>query len=306
MVERRPLLDAACHVLLLLGVILSLAPLYMAFVSATLTIPETQELPPRLLPGDQLLTNIATAWGTGHFARAFLNSALVAAGITVGKIAVSMIAAFAITYFRFPFRMTAFWLIFVSLMVPVEVRIVPTYESVANLALPLQWLADSLGVADGLAALLGHTVTIDLQWSLLDSYAGLILPLTASATATFLFRQFFLTVPDTLLEAARMDGAGPLGFFWTILLPLSRANMAALAIILFLASWNQYLWPLLFTTSKDMATAIIALKDLIPTSDMVPAWNVAMAGALLTVLPPIAVVLVLQRWFVQGLINGDR
>lgn len=306
MVERRPWLDITCHALLLFGVILSLAPIYMAFVSATLTIPETQALPPRLLPGTQLFDNIATAWGTGHFARAFLNSALVAVGITVGKIAMSMIAAFAITYFRFPFRMTAFWLIFVSLMVPVEVRIVPTYESVANLALPLQWLAETFGAAEMLSGLVGHTVQIELQWSLLDSYAGLILPLTASATATFLFRQFFLTVPDELLEAARMDGAGPLGFFWTILLPLSRANMAALAIILFLAGWNQYLWPLLFTTSKDMATAIIALKDLIPTSDMVPAWNVAMAGALLTVLPPLAVVLVLQRWFVQGLINGDR
>jgi sn-glycerol 3-phosphate transport system permease protein len=306
MVERRPLLDTACHVLLLLGVVLSLAPIYMAFVSATLTIPETQEIPPRLLPGTELLDNLATAWGTGQFARAFVNSAIVALGITVGKIAVSMLAAFAITYFRFPFRMTAFWLIFLSLMVPVEVRIVPTYESVANLALPLQWLAETLGLGPLLSEIVGHSVTIDLQWSLLDSYAGLILPLTASATATFLFRQFFLTVPDELLEAARMDGAGALGFFWTILLPLSRANMAALAIILFLAGWNQYLWPLLFTTSKDMATAVIALKDLIPTSDMIPAWNVAMAGALLTVLPPLIVVVGLQRWFVQGLINGDR
>jgi sn-glycerol 3-phosphate transport system permease protein len=278
----------------------------MAFVSATLTIPETQEIPPRLLPGTELLDNLATAWGTGQFARAFVNSAIVALGITVGKIAVSMLAAFAITYFRFPFRMTAFWLIFLSLMVPVEVRIVPTYESVANLALPLQWLAETLGLGPLLSEIVGHSVTIDLQWSLLDSYAGLILPLTASATATFLFRQFFLTVPDELLEAARMDGAGALGFFWTILLPLSRANMAALAIILFLAGWNQYLWPLLFTTSKDMATAVIALKDLIPTSDMIPAWNVAMAGALLTVLPPLIVVVGLQRWFVQGLINGDR
>ncbi|MBS0550807.1 MAG: ABC transporter permease subunit, partial [Proteobacteria bacterium] len=215
-------------------------------------------------------------------------------GIAVGKIAVSLLSAFAITYFRFRFRMLAFWAIFVSLMLPVEVRILPTYEAVANVALPLQWLADLAGIE------------VTLEWNMMNSYGGLILPLIASATATFLFRQFFLTVPEELCEAARIDGCSPLRFFRSILLPLSMSNMAALAIILFLYGWNQYLWPLLFTTDKDMATAVIGLKNLIPQADMEPAWNIAMNAALLVMLPPVIVVVALQRWLVRGLVDSGK
>jgi sn-glycerol 3-phosphate transport system permease protein len=202
--------------------------------------------------------------------------------------------------------MTAFWLIFMSLMLPVEVRISPTYEAVANAALPLQWLVDMLHLSSLWTAWSGHQVDIRLEWNMVNTYSGLILPLIASASATFLFRQFFLTVPDELCEATRIDGASPMQFFWTILLPLSRSNIAALAIILFLYGWNQYLWPLLFTTDKDMATAVIGLKQLIPRADSEPAWNIAMSAALLTMLPPVIVVTLLQRSFVKGLIDSSK
>lgn len=294
MVERTPILNGICHAILLVGVAAVCVPLYLAFVAGSLTIDQVQEVPLPWLPGDQFLANLNTAWTKGNFQRLFVNSFIVAGGITVGKIAVSLLSAFAITYFRFPFRMTAFWLIFMSLMLPIEVRISPTYESVANAALPLQWIADLLHLE------------FTVEWNMVNTYPGLILPLIASASATFLFRQFFLTVPDELCEAARLDGASPMKFFWTILLPLSRSNMVALAIILFLYGWNQYLWPLLFTTDKDMATAVIGLKNLIPRSDSQPAWNVAMSAALLTMLPPVVVVVALQRSFVKGLVDSSK
>ena len=294
MVERSPVLDAACHALLLVGVAAVCVPLYLAFVAGSLTIEQVQQVPLPWLPGGEFLANVRTAWDKADFQRLFFNSFVVAIGITVGKIGVSLLSAFAITYFRFRFRMTAFWLIFVSLMLPIEVRISPTYEAVANAALPLQWLAD-----------LAH-LNVHVEWNMVNTYPGLILPLIASASATFLFRQFFLTVPDELCEAARLDGASPMRFFFTVLLPLSRSNIVALAIILFLYGWNQYLWPLLFTTDKDMATAVIGLKHLIPRADTQPAWNVAMAAALLTMLPPVIVVAVLQRSFVKGLVDSSK
>ncbi|MBJ2157294.1 ABC transporter permease subunit [Variovorax sp. IB41] len=306
MVERAPVLDAVCHAILLVGVACVCVPLYLAFVAGSLTIGEVQQVPLPWLPGDQFVQNLRTAWTQANFGRLFLNSFIVALGITVGKIAVSLLSAFAITYFRFRFRMTAFWLIFVSLMLPIEVRISPTYESVANAALPVQWLVETLHLSQLWNAVTGHSIDIQLSWNMVDTYPGLILPLIASASATFLFRQFFLTVPDELCEAARIDGASPMHFFWTILLPLSRSNIAALAIILFLYGWNQYLWPLLFTTDKDMATAVIGLKHLIPRADSQPAWNVAMSAALLTMLPPILVVVALQRSFVKGLVDSSK
>jgi sn-glycerol 3-phosphate transport system permease protein len=294
MVERTPILNGLCHAILLVGVAFVLVPLYLAYVAGSLTIEQVQQVPLPWVPGNEFMENLGAAWTKGHFQRLFINSFIVAGGITIGKIAVSLLSAFAITYFRFPFRMTAFWLIFVSLMLPIEVRISPTYESVANAALPLQWIADAMHLE------------VHLEWNLVNTYPGLILPLLASASATFLFRQFFLTVPDELCEAARLDGASPMHFFWTVLLPLSRSNMVALAIILFLYGWNQYLWPLLFTTEADMGTAVIGLAHLIPRSDSQPAWNVAMAAALLTMLPPVIVVAVLQRSFVKGLVDSSK
>jgi len=294
MVERTRTLDIACHGLLILGGLLVCLPIYFAFVVGSHTVGDVLAVPPPWLPGDRFFENAATAWQKGNLGRLLFNSLVVAIGITVGKIAVSLLSAFAISYFRFRYRMTAFWLIFVSLMLPVEVRILPTYEAVTNVALPLQWLFDWLGFE------------VTLEWNMMNSYGGLILPLIASATATFLFRQFFLTVPEELCEAARIDGASPLHFFRHVLLPLSVSNMVAMSIILFLYGWNQYLWPLLFTTDKDMATAVIGLKHLIPQSDAEPAWNVAMNAALLVMLPPALVVVALQRWLVKGLVDSGK
>ena len=306
MVERSPVLNMVCHAILIAGALMVCVPLYFAFVAGSLTVAEVQKVPLPWLPGGQFFDNLQLAWSKGNFSRTFANSIIVALGITAGKIAVSLLSAFAITYFRFRYRMLAFWLIFMSLMLPIEVRIVPTFEAVANAALPLQWLLETLHVAEIWTWISGHEVAIALEWNMVNTYPGLILPLIASATATFLFRQFFLTIPEELCEAARLDGASPMHFFWSILLPLSVPNMVALAIILFLFGWNQYLWPLLFTTDKDMATAVIALKGLIPRSDSEPAWNIAMSGALLTMLPPVLVVLLLQRWFIKGLVDSSK
>jgi sn-glycerol 3-phosphate transport system permease protein len=294
--ERTPILDAVCHLILLVGTALVCLPIYFVFVTGSLSQPEIMRVPMSWLPGNQFFANMQTVLSSANFGQLLLNSFIIATGITVGKLAVSVIAAFAITYFRFPFRMTVFWLIFMSLMLPIEVRIVPTYESAANVALPLNILGSWLGVQ----------ALVDLDWNLVNTYSGLILPLIASATATFLFRQFFLTVPDELCEAARIDGATPWQFFRLILLPLSRSNIVALAIILFLMGWNQYLWPLLLTTEPAMANAVIGLKKLMPQSDSLPTWHLLMNAAFLTMLPPTLVILILQRWFVKGLVDSGK
>jgi sn-glycerol 3-phosphate transport system permease protein len=294
--ERAPVIDAACHLILLMGAALVCLPIYFVFVTGSLSQAEIMRVPMSWLPGDQFLANMQTVLSNANFGQLLLNSFIIATGITVGKLAVSVIAAFAVTYFRFPFRMTAFWLIFMSLMLPIEVRIVPTYESAANVALPLNILGSWLGIK----------ALVDLDWNLVNTYSGLILPLIASATATFLFRQFFLTIPDELCEAARIDGATPWQFFRLILLPLSRSNIVALAIILFLMGWNQYLWPLLLTTEPAMANAVIGLKKLMPQSDSLPTWHLLMNAAFLTMLPPTLVILILQRWFVKGLVDSGK
>ncbi|MBD3844356.1 sn-glycerol 3-phosphate transport system permease protein [Bosea sp. OAE752] len=294
--ERTPVIDALCHLILLVGAALVCLPIYFVFVTGSLSQQEIMRVPMSWLPGSQFLANMQTVLSNANFGRLLLNSFIIAIGITVGKLAVSVIAAFAVTYFRFPFRMTAFWLIFMSLMLPIEVRIVPTYESAANVALPLNILGSWLGIK----------ALVDLDWNLVNTYSGLILPLIASATATFLFRQFFLTIPDELCEAARIDGATPWQFFRLILLPLSRSNIVALAIILFLMGWNQYLWPLLLTTEPAMANAVIGLKKLMPQGDSLPTWHLLMNAAFLTMLPPTLVILILQRWFVKGLVDSGK
>ncbi|MGN6096461.1 MAG: ABC transporter permease subunit [Bosea sp. (in: a-proteobacteria)] len=294
--ERTPVIDALCHLILLVGAALVCLPIYFVFVTGSLSQAEIMRIPMSWLPGSQFIANMQTVLSNANFGRLLLNSFIIATGITVGKLAVSVIAAFAVTYFRFPFRMTAFWLIFMSLMLPIEVRIVPTYESAANVALPLNIFGSWLGIQ----------ALVDLDWNLVNTYSGLILPLIASATATFLFRQFFLTIPDELCEAARIDGATPWQFFRLILLPLSRSNIVALAIILFLMGWNQYLWPLLLTTEPAMANAVIGLKKLMPQSDSLPTWHLLMNAAFLTMLPPTLVILILQRWFVKGLVDSGK
>jgi sn-glycerol 3-phosphate transport system permease protein len=272
----RPWGRLAVHGLLCLAVVVIAFPLYYAFIISTQDVTEVVERPPRLLPSGHLVENYLAAWEKSGMGRLLLNSLIVALAIAVGKIAISMLSAFAIVYFRFRGRTLVFWLIFITLMLPIPVRILPTYEVIGNLG----WL---------------------------NSYAGLTVPLMASATATFLFRQFYLTVPNELAEAAQLDGAGPLRFLWSFLLPLSWANIAALFVVLFIYGWNEYFWPLLITTTQDMRTVVIGLEMLIPRSGTeLPTWNLIMAGAMMALLPPVAVIIVMQRWFVKGLIETEK
>ncbi|MDJ0956693.1 MAG: sn-glycerol-3-phosphate ABC transporter permease UgpE [Arenicellales bacterium] len=278
MVEKRGQGYWLTHVTLITGVLIIFFPIYLAFVASTVTQPEIVKPPMPLLPGDHFLENYREALVSGINApvwRMLLNSTLMALGIALGKIIISLLSAFAIVYFRFPAKQFFFWLIFLTLMLPVEVRIVPTYEVVAN-------------------------------FGMLNSYSGLILPLIASATATFLFRQFFLTVPDELAEAARVDGAKSMRFFIDILLPMSRTNIAALFVILFIYGWNQYLWPLLVTTDPQMNTIVMGIKQMFPSGDDIANWPVIMATAMLAMLPPITVVLFMQKLFIKGLIETEK
>ncbi|APS32591.1 MULTISPECIES: sn-glycerol-3-phosphate ABC transporter permease UgpE [Serratia] len=281
MIENRRGLDIFSHVMLIIGVLVVLFPLYVAFVAATLDDKQVFQVPMTLVPGGHLWENIRNIWqgGVGNlkvpFSLLLLNSVIMALAITFGKIAVSVLSAYAIVYFRFPLRSLFFWLIFLTLMLPVEVRIFPTVEVISNL-------------------------------NLLDSYTGLTLPLMASATATFLLRQFFMTLPDELLEAARIDGAGPMRFFWDIVLPLSKTNLAALFVITFIYGWNQYQWPILITSDASMGTAVAGIKSMISTSGAPTQWNQVMAAMILTLLPPLAVVLLMQRWFVRGLVDSEK
>jgi len=282
MVENRPWLDFLAHAILLTGVVLVAFPLYVTFVASTLTYDQIVTVPMPLLPGDQLLENYSQVLRAGStkgsaapVSTMLLNSLVMAVCIAVGKIAISILSAFAIVYFRFPLRRFFFWMIFVTLMLPIEVRIIPTFKVASDL-------------------------------NLLDTYAGLTLPLIASATATFLFRQFFLTIPDELAEAARMDGAGPLRFFRDVVLPLSKTNVAALFVILFIFGWNQYLWPLLITGSESMYTVVIGIKRMISMGDAANDWNLIMATAMLALLPPALVVVLMQKWFVKGLVETEK
>ena len=282
MVEHRPVGTALSHLVLIAGVAIVALPLYVAFVASTLSFDQVTSVPMQMTPGTHLLDNYgavllhgSTAGARAPVGQMMFNSLVMALAIAIGKIVISMLSAFAIVYFRFPLRRTFFWMIFVTLMLPVEVRILPTYQVVANL-------------------------------HLVDTYAGLTLPLIASATATFLFRQFFLTVPDELAEAARIDGAGPMRFFVDILLPLSRTSIAALFVIMFIYGWNQYLWPLLVTTSEDMYTVVIGIKRMVAGGDTLIEWQFVMATAMLALLPPALVVLVMQRWFVKGLVESEK
>ena len=282
MVENRPVADFFAHAVLLLGVVVVAFPLWVTFVASTLTYDQIVTVPMPLLPGDQLVENYSqvlragsTKGSSAPVSAMLVNSFVMAITIALGKIVISILSAFAIVYFRFPLRNFFFWMIFVTLMLPIEVRIIPTFK-----------VASDLG--------------------LLDSYVGLTLPLIASATATFLFRQFFLTIPDELAEAARMDGAGPLRFFWDVVLPLSKTSMAALFVILFILGWNQYLWPLLITSQESMYTVVIGIKRMISGGDAATEWNLVMATAMLALLPPALVVVLMQKWFVKGLVETEK
>lgn len=304
MVERTPILNFITHLVLFLGFVLAVAPFVIVAIAASHNLKDVNDVPMSLLPGGDFWVNIKTAWTTANLGPKLLNSFIMAAGVAAGKVIISALTAFSIVYFRYPGRTFIFWLIFVTLMLPLEVRIVPTYAVVANVLSPYQTILDVTGLTWLIERVSGVQVALNL--GLLNSYSGLILPLIATATGTFLYRQFFLTVPDELTEAARMDGAGALRFFIDILLPLSRTNMAALGTIMFLWAWNQYLWPLLVTTDQSHATAVTELKQLIPNVGGIPEWNIAMAGTLIVMLPPLIVVVAMQRWFVRGLIATEK
>jgi sn-glycerol 3-phosphate transport system permease protein len=304
MIERTPVLDAVTHTILALGFVVAVAPFVVVGIAASHDLFHVNLVPMPLLPGGHFVENMTAAWIRADLGVKLLNSLIFALGVAFGKVIVSALTAYAIVYFRFPGRHLLFWAIFVTLMLPLEVRIVPTYAVAANVLGPWQGVLDILGITWIAEHFAG--VRLDLQFGLLNSYAGLILPLVATATGTFLYRQFFLTVPDELAEAAKMDGAGPIRFFFDVLLPLSRNNIAALATIMFLWAWNQYLWPLLVTTDPSHATAVIELKRLIPNEGGIPEWNIAMAGTLIVMLPTLLVVVVMQRWFVRGLVATEK
>jgi sn-glycerol 3-phosphate transport system permease protein len=281
-VENRPWLTFFSHAILILGVLAVAFPLWVTFVASTHTLEAIMQVPMPLLPGDQLVENYAQVLSAGStkgskaaVTQMLINSTVMALVIPLGKMAISVISAFAIVYFRFPFRMFFFWMIFVTLMLPVEVRIIPTLQVITDLKLN-------------------------------NTYAGLTIPLIASATATFLFRQFFMTIPDELAEAARVDGASPMRFFWDVLLPLSKTTMAALFVIQFIYGWNQYLWPLLVATDESMYTTVIGIKRMIVGSDSANEWNLIMATAILAMLPPALVVMLMQKWFVKGLVETEK
>ncbi len=270
------------HAVLIAGLVLVLFPIYVAFDASTHELPDILEAPMTLVPGSRLIANFTEALAAGTAKTSgepvtgmLFNSLVMALAIAAGKIAISLPSAYAVVFFRFPLRRLCFWSIFVTLMLPVEVRIIPTYQIASDL-------------------------------SLIDNYAGLTLPLVASATATLLFRQFFLTIPDELVEAAKIDGAGPWRFLVDTVIPLSRTNIAALFVILFIYGWNQYLWPLLITNSPRMTTIVIGIRQMIGNGDTETEWHIVMATALLAILPPVAVVLLMQRWFVRGLVEAEK
>ncbi len=285
MIERRPLATFLSHLTLIIGVVVIGFPLYLTFIASTHTAEAiVQNVPMPMLPGDNMLESYRLALFGGQartgatlppVAPMLVVSLISALVIAIGKIAISLLSAFAVVYFRFPLRGLVFWMIFVPLMLPVEVRILPTYKVVSDLGM-------------------------------LNTYAGLTIPLIASATATFLFRQFFLTVPDELVEAARIDGAGPMRFFQDVLLPLSTTSIAALFVIQFIYGWNQYLWPLLMTTKEDMYPVVMGIKRLLATSDAATEWNAVMATAMRAMIPPALVVVLMQKWFVKGLVDSEK
>jgi len=304
MVERTPILDILTQFFLFIALLAALAPFGIVAIAATHDLRTVNQVPMPLIPGHDLAKNIVEAWARADLGRKIVNSILFAGGVAAGKVIIAGLSAFSLVFFRYGGRVLIFWLIFITLMLPLEVRIVPTYAVAANVLSPYQTLLDLVGISWLIERV--TTVRISLQWGLLNTYTGLILPLIATATGTFLYRQFFRTIPDELVEAAKMDGAGALRFLKDILVPLSKTNMAALATIMFVWAWNQYLWPLLVTTDAAHGTAVMELKELIPGSFGIPDWNVAMAGTLVIMLPPLVVVVLMQRWFVRGLIATEK
>ena len=295
MIQRTPYADAFTYGLMALGFLLLIGPFAVIVAGASQTVQQVNAVPFNFLPQNQLIANMTAAWTRADLGTAMLNSFIMATLVTFGKVALSALTAFSIVFFRTPLKHFFFWIVFITLMLPLEVRVVPTYAVAADLFEPIRLL---------IAWVTG--ITVSIEWNLLNSYAGLTLPLVATATGTFLYRQFFLTLPDELAEAARMDGSCPVRFFIDMLLPLSRTNMLALTTIMFVYGWNQYLWPLLMITDPAYRTTMMSLVSLLPAENGTPDWNVTLAGSLIIMLPPLLVVAVLQRWFVRGLVASEK
>ncbi|MBO0128765.1 ABC transporter permease subunit [Agrobacterium tumefaciens] len=294
MIQRTPYADALTYILMVAGFLLLIGPFVVIIAGASQTITQVNSVPFNFMPQGEFFANAETAWKRANLGNALWNSMIMATLVTIGKVALSACTAFAIVFFRSPLKHLFFWTVFITLMLPLEVRVVPTYSVAADLFQPFR----------SILGLFGIEVTV--EWNLLNSYAGLTLPLVATATGTFLYRQFFMTIPDELAEAARMDGSGAIRFFVEMLLPLSRTNMAALTTIMFVYAWNQYLWPLLMVTDPSYKTVMMSLRALLPAEDGTPDWNVTLAGSLIIITPPLLVVAFLQRWFVRGLVSSDK
>lgn len=297
MIERTPITNFFMQVFLALALITILLPFWVVLAAASHDFVTVNKVPMPLWLGNNLWENLNQAWIIGNFGHAIANSFISAIAVTVGKVGLASITAFSIVFFQYRGRMLVFWLVFATLMLPLEVRIVPTYAVAANVLGPFQSMLNAIGISVALP-----------EWNLLNTYSGLVLPLIATATGTFLYRQFFMTIPPELAEAAKMDGAGPIRFFWQIILPLSRSNMVALAAIMFVYTWNQYLWPLLVVTDQaNFATATMQLQKLVPSGlAEPPVWNTAMAANLIVLLPPALVSILLQRYIVRGLIITEK
>jgi sn-glycerol 3-phosphate transport system permease protein len=295
MIQRTPWSDALTYFLMIIGFIVLIGPFIVILSGASQTMVQINAIPFNFLPQDQFVTNLQAAWGRANLGSAMLNSLIMAIMVTAGKVILSALTAYAIVFFRTPLKHFFFWVVFITLMLPLEVRVVPTYSVAADLFQPFKML---------IAAVTG--IQVSVEWNLLNSYSGLTLPLIATATGTFLYRQFFMTLPDELAEAARMDGSGPVRFFFDMLLPLSRTNMLALTTIMFVYGWNQYLWPMLMVTDPSYKTVMMSLINLLPSDNGTPDWNVTLAGSLIIMAPPLLVVAILQRWFVRGLVASDK
>ncbi|MBA4206173.1 MAG: ABC transporter permease [Polymorphum sp.] len=294
MIQRTPYADALTYTIMAAGFLVLLGPFIVVLAGASQTMPQVNAVPFSFVPQGEFLANVSAAWTRANLGTAMTNSLIMAALVTAGKVALSACTAFAIVFFCTPLKHVFFWSVFITLMLPLEVRVVPTYAVAADLFQPVKFFLGLSGI------------DIAIEWNLLNSYAGLTLPLIATATGTFLYRQFFMTLPDELAEAARMDGSGPVRFFFDMLLPLSRTNMLALTTIMFVYGWNQYLWPILMTTDPSYKTVMMSLRALLPSDNGIPDWNVTLAGSLIIMAPPVLVVAVLQRWFVRGLVSTEK
>jgi sn-glycerol 3-phosphate transport system permease protein len=295
MIQRTPWSDALTYGLMILGFLILIGPFIVILAGASQTEIQVNSVPFQFIPQDHLFENMRAAWTRAELGTSMFNSLLMAVLVTIGKVVLSALTAYAIVFFRTPLKHFFFWVVFITLMLPLEVRVVPTYAVAADVLQPFKLLVSTL-----------TGVQLSVNWNLLNSYSGLTLPLVATATGTFLYRQFYLTLPDELAEAARMDGSGPVRFFFDMLVPLSRTNMLALTTIMFVYGWNQYLWPMLMVTEPSYKTVMMSLIALLPDQNGTPDWNVTLAGSLIIMVPPLFVVAVLQRWFVRGLVSTDK